>query len=254
MNQVAYGYSVFCDLFTYKEWEGFSYTIDIEFNGASGFQSPTGVCTFPPTRLATVLVNEILTWTLLSQRAVGLGYQQEVIARLKNETLSYSHSQINVTLDSSTDTFPLNQSLYLDFSHDTNMISVLAAFGLRQFAQFLDPKRHPGPHNFTASHLTPFGARFDIEVIRTPLPLSPNREEYQEGKETKYVHFMVNQRTVPLGVSLPDCDVSRVDGWCELDTFVRVQEGMTKLANFDKACFGEYNSVGYGLVVDGAPH
>ena len=188
-----------------------------------------------------------------SQRAVGLGYQQEVIARLKNETLSYSHSQINVTLDSNTDTFPLNQSLYLDFSHDTNMISVLAAFGLRQFAQFLDPAHHPGPHNFTAAHLTPFGARFDIEIIRTPLPLSPNRDEYQEGKETKYVHFMVNQRTVPLGVSLPDCDSSRVDGWCELNTFVRVQEGMTKLAKFDEACFGEYKPVEYGDIVDGAP-
>ena len=184
---------------------------------------------------------------------MGLGYQQEVIARLKNETLAYSHSQINVTLDNNTDTFPLNQSLYLDFSHDTNMISVLAAFGLRQFAQVLEPTRNPGPRNFTASHLTPFGARFDIEVIRTPFPLSPDRETYQEGGETKYVHFMINQRTVPLGVSLSDCDDSRVDGWCELDTFVRVQERMSNLANFDEACFGEYEPPGYGGVSDGAP-
>lgn len=184
---------------------------------------------------------------------MGLGYQQEVIARLKGETLSYSHSQANITLDDNTDTFPLNQSLYFDFSHDTNMISVLAAFGLRQFGQALDPTNLPGPHNFTVSHLTPFGARFDIEIIRTPLPLSPDRETYLEGGETKYVHFLVNQRTVPLGASLPECDASRVDGWCELDTFVKVQEGMARLAKFDQACFGEYPPMSYGEVVDGAP-
>ena len=40
---MAYGYSVFCDLFTYEEWEGFAYDIDIEFTGGSGFQSSTGV-------------------------------------------------------------------------------------------------------------------------------------------------------------------------------------------------------------------
>ena len=184
---------------------------------------------------------------------MGLGYQQEVIARLKNETLSYSHSQANITLDDNTDTFPLNQSLYFDFSHDTNMISVLAAFGLRQFAPFLDPERHPGPHDFTVSHLTPFGARFDLEVIRTPRPLSPGRETYLEGGETKYVHFMINQRTVPLGASLPECDASRVDGWCELGAFVRVQERMAGLAKFDEACFGEYKPLAYGDVDDGAP-
>lgn len=43
---MAYGYSVFCDLFTYEEWEGFSYVIDIEFSGGSGFQSAMGVCLF----------------------------------------------------------------------------------------------------------------------------------------------------------------------------------------------------------------
>ncbi|SPN96746.1 related to phytase [Cephalotrichum gorgonifer] len=225
---VAYGYSVYCDLFTYEEWVGFGYSTDIVFNGGNGFQSPTG-------------------------RAVGLGYQQEVMARLKNQTLSYSHSQINVTLDSSTDTFPLNQSLYFDFSHDTNIASVLTAFGLRQFSQFLDPTEYPGPHNATVSHMTPFAARLDIEVIRAPLPLSADRESYLEGEETRYVHFVLNQRTVPLGLSHPECDAARVDGWCELHTFIRVQERMAKLARFDEACFGDYLPLKYGDVTDGAP-
>jgi hypothetical protein len=176
------------------------------------------------------------------------------MARLHNHTLGYSGSQINVTLDSSTDTFPLNQSLYLDFSHDTNIASVLTAFGLRQFAHFLDPSSKPVAHNFTVSHITPFGARLDIEIIRTPKPLAADRSGYAAtGGETKYVHFVLNQRTVPLGWSFPDCDVGRVDGWCELDTFLRVQEEMPGLAKYERACFGDYPAEPYGFTADGSP-
>lgn len=40
---VAYGFSRFCNLFTYEEWQGFGYSIDLEFSGISAFHSPTGV-------------------------------------------------------------------------------------------------------------------------------------------------------------------------------------------------------------------
>lgn len=226
---VAYGFSRFCDLFTYEEWVGFGYSVDLSFAGNNAFQSQTG-------------------------RAIGIGYQQEVIARLKNHTLGYSGSQINVTLDNNTETFPLNQSLYLDFSHDTNIASVLTAFGLTQFSELLSPKSHPGPHNFTVSHLTPFGARLDIEIIKTPKPLAADRSGYlPSGSETKYIHFVLNQRTVPLGWSFPECDVDRLDGWCELETFLKVQEEMPKLAKFDQACFGDFKAQAYGTVMNGAP-
>lgn len=36
--KVAYGYSVFCDLFTYEEWIHFGYSLDIYFAGSSSFQ------------------------------------------------------------------------------------------------------------------------------------------------------------------------------------------------------------------------
>lgn len=187
------------------------------------------------------------------QRAVGLGYQQEVLARLRNHTLGYSGSQINVTLDKSTETFPLNQSLYFDFSHDTNIVSVLTAFGLRQFAEELPDDHNPGDHNFTVSHVTPFGARLDIEIIKTPKPLAANREDYVDGGETKYIHFVLNQRTLPLGRNFPECDAERKDGWCELETFLKVQDEMSALANFDHSCFGEYPTPKYGQVTDGVP-
>ena len=52
---VALGYSDFCDLFTFEEWQGYEYVYDMTFTGNSMFQSPTG-------------------------RAVGIGYVQELVA------------------------------------------------------------------------------------------------------------------------------------------------------------------------------
>ena len=40
---VAYGFSRFCDLFTYEEWVGFGYAVDLNFHGDAAFGSPTGV-------------------------------------------------------------------------------------------------------------------------------------------------------------------------------------------------------------------
>lgn len=223
---VAYGYSVFCDLFTYDEWKGFSYSVDLAFAATSSFQSPTG-------------------------RAIGLGYVQEVLARLNNHTLGYSGSQINTTLDSMEETFPLNQSIYFDFSHDTNIMSILTAFGLRQFSGLLNDTVYPGPHPLTISHMEPFGARLDIELIKTPQPLGADRK-YSDGAATTYIHFILNQRTIPLGKSFEECG-DRLDGWCELSTFLEVQKKAEELANFDFACFGKYDVAPYGEVWDGRP-
>jgi hypothetical protein len=44
---VAYGFSMFCDLFTYEEWEHFGYSIDLGFSSGAGFQSPVGVSAPP---------------------------------------------------------------------------------------------------------------------------------------------------------------------------------------------------------------
>lgn len=41
--KIAYGYSRWCDLFTYEEWVGFEYAIDLSFAGNNMFQNPTSV-------------------------------------------------------------------------------------------------------------------------------------------------------------------------------------------------------------------
>ena len=118
---VALGYSAFfCDLLTYQEWKDFGYSIDISFHGNNGFGSPTG-------------------------RAVGIGYVEEVYARLQGHfyNLPLGSTQVNTTLDEMNLTFPLNQILYFDFSHGTNIMSIIAAFKLGQFNQSLPTSGAP---------------------------------------------------------------------------------------------------------------
>ena len=229
---VAFGYSAWCDLFTYEEWEGFEYSIDLSFAGNNYFQSPTG-------------------------RAVGIGYVEELLARLNNHLLMTSTAQDNITLDNNTVTFPLNQTLYFDFSHDTNIAAVLTAFGLKQFAPLL-PANGPIPSDqqLIVSHLQPFGARLDIEIISAPKPVSASRKnnwnEYSEGGPTKYIHFIINQRTLPLGKSFPECG-QRTDGWCELSIFLETQKDSLTKAKYEESCNGKYPAVPYGTIMDGVP-
>lgn len=227
---VALGYSAFCGLFNYEEWEGHEYSIDLAFAGNNAFQSPTG-------------------------RAVGIGYVQEILARLQHHVISSPTAQINVTLDNNPETFPLNQSLNFDFSHDTNIMGVLTAFGFTQFAGLLPQDHMPSDYALRVSHLTPFAARLDMEIIKTPSPLSGDRSKgamYTEGSETKYIHFVLNQRTLPLGLNFPECG-DRDDGWCELETFLKVQESSFDKAQYEYACFGDYEATPYGSITDGAP-
>ncbi|KAK3709720.1 hypothetical protein LTR37_010747 [Vermiconidia calcicola] len=227
---VAVGYSSFCGLFTYEEWEGYEYSIDINFAGQSGFQSPTG-------------------------RAVGAGYVEEIRARLEHHLIEKPTAQVNVTLDSNPKTFPLNQALNFDFSHDTNIMGILTAFGFTQFAEVLPVDHIKTDRQLVVSHMEPFAARLDIEVINTPSPLDGKRSEgdkYLDGDETTYVHFILNQRTLPLGVSYPECG-PRDDGWCTLETFLDVLSTKLEEAQYDYSCNGDWPVVPYGALTDGVP-
>jgi hypothetical protein len=117
---VGLGYSPFCSLFTMEVWLGFEYSLDLSYYGGNGFASPTG-------------------------RAVGVGYVKELIARLQHHypEADEGFAAINETLDSSPKTFPLNQNLYLDFSHDTTIFSMVTALGLTQFRELLPTDCQP---------------------------------------------------------------------------------------------------------------
>lgn len=233
---VALGYSPFCALFTFEEWEGYEYSVDLEFSGNYGFGSPVG-------------------------RASGAGWVQETLARLEGRYITSPAAQVNVTLANNPDTFPLDQQLYIDFSHDATMMSVLAAFGLRQFAPILPADKMVEPREVNVAEMFPFAASLAIEHIRTPKPVVANRAEAAangssvyaaDGEPTEYIHFTLNQRTIPLGKSIPACG-DRDDGWCEFGAFMDFQRESLEKAQFDYSCHGNWGPYKYGDLTDGVP-
>lgn len=121
-------------------------------------------------------------------------------------------------------------------------MSILTAFGFTQFAPVL-PATHIVPHDLIVSHMEPFAARLDIELIEAPAPVAADRSNssgvYLEGPPTTYIHFILNQRTLPLYRSFPACG-TRDDGWCEVSTFLEVQESSFDLSQYEYACFGKF--------------
>ncbi|KNG90870.1 putative acid phosphatase [Aspergillus nomiae NRRL 13137] len=221
---VAIGYSSFCKLFNYKEWEGFAYTHDISSNAYSGFQSPIG-------------------------RAKGITWVEEFLARVEHRKWDYpaGATAANFTLNDQSITFPLNQSLYLDFSHDHTIVSVLTAFGFKQFSQFLPPNGPPKNQRYHTSQVVPFAGRLNIEIIEAPYKIKTDRchedpDPYiRSTARTDYVHFILNQRTLPLHRSFRKCE-ARSDGWCELETFLKIQKHSFDRAEFEYACRGQWGT------------
>lgn len=107
--ETAYiGDSNFCGHFTEDEWAGFEVTLDTEYYYDYAWGNPTG-------------------------RAQGIGYLQELLARLQNQSIDTSDSSVNATLDNNPNSFPLGQEFYADFSHDDIIISVLTAMSMDYF-------------------------------------------------------------------------------------------------------------------------
>jgi hypothetical protein len=86
------GMSDFCYLFTEDEWAGFENTLDVEYYFDYAYGNPTG-------------------------RAQGIGYVQELLARLQNQYITSSNSSVNSTLDNNSNSFPLGEPFYADLSH-----------------------------------------------------------------------------------------------------------------------------------------
>lgn len=154
-------------------------------------------------------------------------------------------------------TFPTDQKLYFDFTHEVNLFSVLTAFGLKQFAPLLPQSKYQSDRQLIVSHMVPFGCRLDMEIIDSPQPVKTKRtssieNQYESGSATQYIHFILNQRTLPLGESISACG-KRDDGWCELTTFLKAQASALKESQYTYACNGNYSAPGWGDVSNGAP-
>ena len=226
------GQSDFCTQFTQDEWAGFEQTLDMLYYYDYSYGNPTG-------------------------RAQGIGYVQELIARLTNQYITASNSSVNSTITNNPADFPLGRPFYADFSHDDILISVMTALSIDYFREA--PKLNEVPPNpnrhFILSHLTPFGARLVTEVIGcsspSPSPVASHRTQYYPSQygynaanaSSKFVRMRLNNGILPLNTIRGGGCGNRTDGLCALSGFLASQTNANAMANYQYACFGNYSIV-----------
>ncbi|KAI0371493.1 phytase [Pilatotrama ljubarskyi] len=174
--------SPFCDVYEELDAESaFAYNADLDKFYGTGYGQPLG-----PVQ--------------------GVGYINELLARLTGKPVS-DHTQTNRTLDSSPTTFPLNRTLYADFSHDNQMIAIFSAMGLFKQPAPLDPMRPDPARTWRVQRIVPFSARMVVERIEC------SGEEHEQ-----LVRVLVNDAVQPLELCGADAR-----GLCKLDAFVESQ-------------------------------
>ena len=134
----------------------------------------------------------------------GVGYINELIARLTESSVQ-DNTQTNRTLDSDPSTFPLDRKLYIDFTHENEMVAIYTAIGLFRQEKDLDPKHPNSKRTWIASHLVPFSARLVTERM--------------DCFGIASVRILVNDRLQPLEFCGGD-----KHGICTLDSFIDSQE------------------------------
>lgn len=91
--------------------------------------------------------------------AQGKGFLQEFISRFQMQALTQYNSTTNSTLDSNPATFPLNQSIYADATHEVVVLDTLTALNLSAlFSSGPLPvdSRPSSQQSFVASQVVPF--------------------------------------------------------------------------------------------------
>lgn len=115
-------------------------------------------------------------------KVLGVGYIQELVARLTQTPIESHNSSTNATLDDNPLTFPLNQSLYVDATHEVVVLhgkqteaarrhasltagSVITALNLTTLAANgpLPADHIPKGQTFKASHLAPFATNIQFQ-------------------------------------------------------------------------------------------
>ncbi|THH31094.1 hypothetical protein EUX98_g3091 [Antrodiella citrinella] len=148
----------------------------------------------------------------------GVGYVNELLARLTNSPVQ-DETQTNHTLDSDPTTFPLNRTIYADFTHDNQMIAIYSAMGLFRQATPPDPTKPSPTRNWRASSLVPFSGRMVVERLKCG--------------STPSVRILVNQQVQPLEFCGGD-----KNGVCTVNAFVKSQAYARNNGNGDfEKCF-----------------
>ncbi|EIW82796.1 phosphoglycerate mutase-like protein [Coniophora puteana RWD-64-598 SS2] len=213
---VALGFSVFCDLFTPEEWEGFEYLIDLQFWYSEGPGNPTSA-------------------------AMGLGWVQELVARLTETPITVWNSTTNSTLDNSNITFPLNQPIYVDATHDTVISNIVTALNFTTLAAVgpLPTDHIPPNRSYIVSQIAPFASNLIAQVLSCPASEDPT-----------HIRFVLNDAVVPL-TGIAGCDAEDKNGLCALPGFISGMQTRIGEIDFDFDCFANYTMPQPDEITDG---
>ncbi|KAG6819805.1 hypothetical protein H0H93_008500 [Arthromyces matolae] len=218
---VAIGYSKFCELFTEEEWEGFNYALDLSFWYGSAFGSPVA-------------------------RVQGYGWIKELVARLTHTPIAEHNSSTNSTLDDNPTTFPLNQSLYVDATHEVVVLNIITALNLTNFATTGPlPWTHiPKNRSFEVSKLAPFATnvQFQCKYYSNSSSSSNNMNESTVLECTSVpgpqIRIIINDGVTPL-TGINGCPEQQ-DGMCPVDTFVKAQKELLLETDWKYDCYGDW--------------
>ncbi|KAG1743644.1 histidine phosphatase superfamily [Suillus paluster] len=154
--------SPFCDLFSLEEFQAYEYYQDLLKYYKTGYGNPLG-------------------------RVQGVGYVNELLARLRGRPVE-DRTQTNSTLDSSPITFPLDRTVYADFSHDNEMVAIYGALGLLPQSCPPNPTKADPRRTWVVSRLVPFSGRMITEKVQCS----------EGGTSGDFVRILINDAIQPL--------------------------------------------------------
>ncbi|KNZ56597.1 hypothetical protein VP01_236g9 [Puccinia sorghi] len=177
-----------------------------------------------------------------SAAAIGKGWVEELVSRLTQEPIQQYDSSTNSTLDSNPITFPLNQKIYVDATHDTVISCIVVALNLTSLASEgpLPTRSMPKKQSFVSAHISPFAGNLQAQIV-----------DCEGGKKMR---FLLNDAPVPLS-GLQGCPEDS-QGFCPLSTAVAALEARIKEIDYQHDCNTDYSYTppfGGGGIVDGRP-
>ncbi|GAA5895207.1 hypothetical protein JCM6882_006615 [Rhodosporidiobolus microsporus] len=196
----ALGSSEFCTLFTEEDFQVFEQAFDISFSGNNGAQSPVAA-------------------------AQGLGYLEELVARLEHKVVTEFDSTTNSTLDG-------NEVSIMDGLTALNLSAIFEAVPTDRLSK-------PDEHTYVASRIVPFGTILQIQVL-----------ECAPSVPTKQIRFILNDAVLPIHKSYPGCNEDP-NGLCAYDTVLKALKNRVAEIDFQHDCLGNYTLPTYGEVTDG---
>lgn len=152
----------------------------------------------------------------------GVGYVNELLARLTGSPVK-DRTQTNSTLDSSPITFPLDRTVYADFSHDNQMVAIYGALGLLSQTSPPSPTKANPQRTWVVSRLVSFSGRMITEKLRC----------FEAGTQADFIRILINDAVQPLAFCGPD-------GLCGLEAFMASQTYARSNGDGDfEKCFQE---------------